>query len=295
MIPDFPTFAPLGIEHQQAIRNITANYLPYSDFNFTSLFCWNTEETTNASILNGNLVIKMADYITDETVYSVIGSRDTEQTIGVLLNEFKELKYVPEDVVRNLTSGNFHITEDRDQFDYVFSLPAHAELAGGHFKGRRNKSRKFVRDNYTDLALRKIDFDDSSTRSEISEVFSHWAGEKERDHSEVRREGAAINRLFEYSANFTLVGMQIFLHGKCVGFSINEILNDDYAICHFQKALLAYPHMDAFLTNLVAIELGHFGCRFINWEQDLGLPGLRELKTSYGPDHFLKKYRITRV
>jgi hypothetical protein len=90
------------------------------------------------------------------------------------------------------------------------------------------------------------------------------------------------------------MGVALYLDGVCVGFSVNEVLDDTYVLCHFQKAVLDFENVDVFLSNVVAKEAMHFGCHYINWEQDLGIPGLRELKQSYKPDLFLKKYTITR-
>jgi hypothetical protein len=90
------------------------------------------------------------------------------------------------------------------------------------------------------------------------------------------------------------MGLLVSIDDKPVGFSLCEAVNKDYAICRFHKSVLNYKHLDAFFSNLVAIELKHLGSKYLSWEQDLGVEGLREFKSSYKPIKFLKKYTITK-
>lgn len=293
MIKHFPLFSKLSIENKDEITSLTSAFAPYSDFNFTSLFCWDTDNTTEVSILNGNLVIKMADYISNETLYSIIGDNNIDESLGILLEITPKLKLVPEIVVESIKNHSvYDVFEDRDQFDYVYPLASQANLLGGHYKVKRNKINKFMRTYEDKLSLKKIHFNDPAMKQEIHNIFLQWSDERKRAGEEVRREAETLNKLFDYGKHFTLVGVLVFLDGVCIGFSINEIIHMDYAICHFQKSILTFEHSDVFLTNLVAKELKHFGCKYVNWEQDLGLPGLRELKESYGQEFFLKKYVI---
>lgn len=81
--------------------------------------------------------------------------------------------------------------------------------------------------------------------------------------------------------------------GEFIGYSTNEILpGTGYALCHFQKTLPSVSHSDAALTRRISKLLTRAACRFLNGEQDLGMPGLREMKKSYRPAHMLGKYVI---
>jgi hypothetical protein len=237
----------------------------------------------------------MADYISDEPFYSLIGDRSVDESLMAVLKKSDCLKLVPEVVIDNIKNkAYFDIIEDRGQFDYIYPIASHADLAGGHYKIKRNKISKFMRIYGDKLSLRKMRFDDPAMKQEIGVIFSRWAKERRREDEEVRREAETLEKLFEYGKHFNLVGIQVFLDEECVAFSINEIVQMDYAICHFQKSILTYGHIDVFLSNLVAKELKHFGCKYVNWEQDLGIPGLRELKQSYVQEFFLKKYSVSR-
>ncbi len=296
MIKQFPKFTKISIDSKTEIEELTYKFEPYSDFNFTSLFCWDTDNSTEVSILNNNLVIKMADYITGETIYSILGDREIDASLNVLLELTDKLYLVPEAVVSSIENANsFKVEQDRDQFDYIYTLPSQADLNGGRYKNKRNKISKFMRTYSDELSLKKIKFSDPKIKKDIHDLFLKWTVERKLEAIEFQRESKTIDKLFDYAKNFELIGIQVFLSDECVGFSINEIVQNEYAICHFQKSILTFENIDVFLSNLVAKELKHFGCKYVNWEQDLGIAGLRELKSSYAQEFFLKKYTIEKI
>src|SRR6185369_9800822 len=85
MLPKFPEFKKLELSDKADIEAITNKYPPYSDFNFTSMWCWDTRGEMMVSELNNNLVVKFADYITGEPFYSFIGTNDTNDTVRQLI------------------------------------------------------------------------------------------------------------------------------------------------------------------------------------------------------------------
>ncbi len=293
MINKFPNYSLLDITHQDEIQKFCAEFDPYSDFNFTSLFAWNTMNDTSVSVLNNNLIITMPDYISGKPIYSILGTTSIDESLEVLLNKYNRLSLVPEVVIDSVSDKNkFIISEDRDQFDYVYEISEHAMLQGGRYRGKRKRINQFLRANLDDLSLRKIRFTQKSDIDIIKKLFNEWISERHRTPEEAESEGAALENLVRNSSHFDLMGIFIYIDNLCVGYSINEIVSRDYAICHFQKAKLRYEYIDIFLSSLVAKELHHFGCKYINWEQDLGISGLRELKESYLPEFFLKKYNV---
>jgi hypothetical protein len=83
-------------------------------------------------------------------------------------------------------------------------------------------------------------------------------------------------------------GGVILVDDKVVAFSLGEQLNPDTAVIHLEKANPEF-------TGSYAVINQEF-CRnawrdftYINREQDLGEPGLRQAKLSYYPDHMSNK------
>ncbi len=293
MISDFPKFTKLDISHKKDIKQITTKFDPYSDFNFTSLFVWDTKDNTSISNLNGNLVIRMPDYISGKNIYSILGNSKIDESIHELLKTTRILDMVPEVVVDSISKkSDFNIEQNVDQFDYIYRISELARLPGGRYRGKRKRISKFLRENIDSMSLRKIRFSDKSDITIIKQLFYEWVIERERTVLETESEGLALNRMLANASELNLMGLLIYIDGLCVGYSINEILDDDYAICHFQKTKLRFEYIDIFFSSLVAKELHHYGCINTNWEQDLGIQGLRELKESYLPERYLKKYTI---
>ncbi len=295
-ISNFPNFSPLSINHREEIEKFTTSFEPYSDFNFTSLFCWNTNGQTEVSILNGNLVLKLPDYLTSKLVYSLMGDNLIDQSIRELLDMVKVLKLVPEAVVEKIdTKVDFKITEDRNNFDYLYSLADLSQLGGSKFKKKRNKSNSFVKAHQDfELVVNAHHSIGKALAEKLGQVDRLWANQASRSQGDILSERKAIDTLISHSSGFDLLVVEVSVDEAIKAFSINEKLSGHYAICHFEKALkIHHQNIYTFLASQTATEIKKLGCEFVNWEQDLGLEGLRESKMSYHPTRMLKKYTVS--
>src|SRR4051812_16029246 len=101
MIPKFPDFKRLEISDRADVEAITKQFPPSSDFNFTSMWCWDTHGEIRLSQLNGNLIVKFTDYLTGEPFFSFVGTNKVNETAEKLLELSKKealvqkLKLVP--------------------------------------------------------------------------------------------------------------------------------------------------------------------------------------------------------
>lgn len=300
VIATFPNFSKLTVEHQAEIQAITARFEPYSDFNFTSLFAWNTDGSTSVSLLNGNLIIRLPDYLTGLPIVSVIGDTNIDETLHTLLDHHQTLALVPEVVTNNVTTpGEFLIEEDRDNFDYIHSLQELAEMPGKSFKKKRNKANSVqiaLGDRLVTVHTHRID---SSQKQELLDVFELWAArpdESDPSHAiDAVAEAKALQNLLEHSHHFNLELTSLYLDDKLVAFSINEAIHNHFLICHFEKALPVHEQIYAMLAKQAAKEPLSAGLTHVNWEQDLGIEGLRRSKLSYQPTKLLKKYTVRRA
>ena len=299
MIAEFPKFTKLSIEHKSHIEEHTLKYPPYSDFNFTSLISWGDEETY-ISDLNGNLVIKFKDYITNEPFYTFIGIYKVNQTIKTLLDEslknslHPKLRLIPEVTLKTDPKilEDCEIQEDRDNFDYIYLLEETRNFIGKKYKSKRNfvnRFKKLYKSSY-----KVIDLTSQNIQKEILALFENWKKLRGRGKTEVQNEFLAIKKILSFSKDLKLTCIGIYIENKLVGFSINEILTNGYTMNLFEKADITYMGIFPYLRQITGIYLLELGNKFLNHEQDLGLKGLRKSKMSYNPHSFLKKYTISK-
>lgn len=293
MLGQYPNFSKLTLDIKDEILDFTSQFEPYSDFNFLSLYSWSFDDSTEACWLNGNLVIKLPDYILGEPVVSILGTTKITESINILLSKELTLKLVPQETISSIIEPvKFDIEEDPDNFDYLFDLQDHATFPGGQYKGKRKNLSRFIREYGKRVLVQELDLNDAKKIVELEKVFKKWSHERQKDVEETENERVAIFRFLENSANFHCKAYEILIDEKIVGFSLNEILPNKFANCHFQKSLTRFSNMDIFFTCYVAQKLIEKGCMYINWEQDLGIEGLRQLKQSYKPVKMLKKYLV---
>lgn len=303
MFPTFPSFKRLELSDKQEFEAFVKKFEPYSDFNFVSLWSYNTEDDFELSLLNGNLVLKMNNYITLKPFYTFLGTQQISQTISTLLDFSKsqnlvpEIRLIPEINVQselNSLSEQFDMKEDPDNFDYVYDLDEFVVAEGGKYKVLRNMISKFTRTTESFLCS-LADLQDEQVKNQIIELVHEWGEAKDKDEEEIQNELISINRLLSSSAHLNLTCLCLFIDEKLKAFFISEKIDDEYGLAHFRKADPSIPGIFQFIDYENAKHLKQLGCKYLNYEQDLGIPGMRKSKQSLNPVKFLKKYTIQRL
>lgn len=300
MIPSFPKFKRLTLADKNTIEQYTKQYPPYSDFNFVSLWSWSTHESTYISTLHKNLVLRFHDYITHEPFYTFIGTKKVNATIKELMNFAQDkslppnLKLIPEISLQTAPKSlftNYTVIEDRDNFDYVYLIDHAVRLRGNKLGPKRNFINRFK--NSYQFTHKVLDLTDPDHQQDILRLFEVWRKSRSRDPMEVQNELAAIKRVFKFLHFPNLLAVGVYIDGRLVAFSINEILSHGYSTNLFEKGDINFEGIFPYLRHITATYLAERGCQFLNHEQDLGIPGLRKSKLSYCPKFFLKKYTIS--
>ncbi len=300
MIPEFPEFKKLELSDKQDVNFYTKKYPPYVDFGFMGLWCWNIHDKAELSQLNGNLVIKFTDYISNEIFYSFLGETEPIETANRIFELCRKekapekLRALPEVSSKKFESNGYVLLEDRDNFDYVYDTGRIIGMEGNKFRQKRQQAQ-FFEENFKS-ETRELDLKNPETRGEIVNLFHNWSSDKiEKIPSYFfQNEFKALVRFLDFDSE--ILGIGIYVDGKMVATSLSEKVDEEYAIGHFQKALAnKFKGLNVYLTREMARLLKQKGIKYHNCEQDLGIPGLRQSKLSYVPEFFLKKYTLSRV
>ncbi len=301
MIPTFPAFKRLEIEDREEVEDSVRPFPPYSDFSFVSLVSWDVGGCCELSRLNENLVASLRDYTTGNPLLSFIGEHETSETAMALLDHAGSrglepvLRLVPEVVVTAMNAPGpvaLDVREDRDSFDYVYSVPALAELRGATLKSKRRAVRAFRRRN-PELTVELLDLTEPRAIKGIFALLDGWRMLKESSGREVATELAAIERCIRLASSVELVSIGVWVGGQLVAFTINERMQRGFCMGHFGKAIPTVKGASDFAEHATAQMMRRLGCRLINLQQDLGRPGLRSHKRRWRPTAYLKKFTVS--
>lgn len=299
-IPRFPAFKRLERGDREEVERLTAVVPPYSDFNFVSLWCWDTDDVCEISRLNDNLVVKLKDYATDEVFLSFLGLNAVPETATALLAFARQqgiepsLRLVPAEVIEANRDLRRHVSvvEDPGSFDYVLSIEEWVGLHGGKFRNKRNAIHGFERKHAPEFRL--IDVHSRQIQREMVQVFLLWSEKKKRfGLGETRNELLAMRRAFSVDRVCDLTCFGVYEQDVMRGFSINQMLGDGYAMGHFWKADHSLSGIYAYMLHNSCRYFADRQLRFFNIEQDLGKSGLAFSKHLYRPAHLFRKYAIS--
>lgn len=193
-------------------------------------------------------------------------------------------------LLEELYPGKFHFHPDRTYCDYIYKIDDLAKLPGRKFQRKRNHLNRF-RQNHPNCRLVSID---ESMLPAVKEMADRWYQVRsEADpQNDFELEKTALRRAFEHWNELGLEGAVLMEDGKILAMSAGSFLRDDTFDVHFEKALEDVDGAYAAINQGFSAHLQekYPALRWLNREDDLGLPGLRKAKLSYCPDHLVVKF-----
>ena len=187
--------------------------------------------------------------------------------------------------------GQYQIAYDRDLADYLYTFDTLANLSGKKLHAKRNHINRFL-ENYPDYEYERINGKNYEDCLSLLEDWEDASGEERKE--EKREEQRIIRYALSHRKSLGLIGALIRVRGRVVAFTLGEPLTDDTFVIHFEKAYAEVQGAYAMINReFVRRELTAY--QYINREEDMGIPGLRQAKLSYQPHCLVEKGVVTRI
>lgn len=280
---------------RQSLPALQKHYLkfePYSDFNVVSI--WGYMPNARYIDNTGAILYEMHDYLTGEPYLTVFGDESSIQLIKLAAQSIRDATFtlygVPESTCEAIKGWEAirSVKEDIDSHDYVFSVDSIAEL-GDDLRHKRKTLAKLLR-KHPNLRVEVIDHRLPRVRKQMYRIFKNWI--KESGSTAWQREYRSLQRMLALKG-FSIVCVGAFDKRKMVGFTVNEIEENDYYQGHYGKAGYKYRGLGLLLEHETAkIIRTKYGSKFMNLQQDVGIEGIRYYKQSLHPLKQLKKYNV---
>ena len=284
-------------------KNILDKYFDLVDYEaceycFTTLYMWKDLYNTKYYV-EDDFAIVAGEYENKGFIILPLAKKENmNKAFDFIIKNFEKqhkqihLKAINKEVVEYLQGvygDRFEYIEERNNFDYIYDGESLRTLSGRKNQKKRNHLNSFVKEYGDRVEYKKLeeaDFD------ECINLLKEWSKDKE-ESIELDSEFKAIKRIFKNYEKLkdTLKISGIYIDSKLEAFSIGEMLNDNMAVIHVEKAnadirgLYPYINQQFLLNEFSDVE-------FVNREEDLGIEGLRKAKLSYHPVKFAEKYTV---
>lgn len=286
-----PDVYPLLLSDRPRVLKYLTNYPPeISELTFTNLFAWRHSRPIYYVELKNTLVflLKAVEGHRQYIMFGPpVGTLSMPEATDALGDTLTGALRIPAQLVPSLQESRFSVKKDRDNSDYVYRIADLAELTGRRYAKKRNQIKHCLQNfvcEYVPITAENI--------PECLAMQDRWCKGRECDHDPgLCSENIAIAETFARFGEFGLIGGAIRVDGGIEAYSIAEQLRPGTAVCHFEKATPAIAGLGQLINQWLA-KYSLYEFDFINREQDLGVPGLRQAKESYYPHHLVEKYTV---
>ena len=293
--PIFPEFKPLGLEDRDILQRLLWDYQPEtSELTFTNLFIWR-EFYHFSWCLERDWLLIVSDSPDGAWALPPIGPppraavcRKLLQWPGINWTAVPSIARADARLAAELAqAAGFLIEPQRDHFDYVYRSQDLIQLSGANYQAKRNHIHQFQRSHsisYESLQDKHL--------AACLELAAEWCTLKScAEDLGLQGEWDAVRAGLDNFQELNLVGGVLLVADRVAAFTVGELLNQETAVVHLEKANPAIPGIYA-VINQEFCRHSWSKVPWINREQDLGVPGLRMAKMEYHPQRLVEKFRI---
>ncbi len=183
--------------------------------------------------------------------------------------------------------GQMAFVHDRDNDEYVYRKDKLITLSGRALHKKKNHMNYFLK-TYAYTA-------EPITGDMEAEIMAFTARSRENkgyDADEMEslyREEEAIREILRLIDRPEVYSTAVRIDGKLQAFAIGELINGDTAAEHFEKANEDYRGLYQVVCSEFCKALPEH-IVYVNREEDMGLPNLRQAKEALKPDHMEERY-----
>lgn len=253
-----------------------------SEFTFANIYLFRERHNYGISQLPGGQFV-IAGRDGSEPFFMLPFGLPGEGILSDLFKRYRQAKALSEAQAEKLAGMGYHILQDRDNFDYLYSREDLVHLTGRKFHKKKNLLNLFIKNNECQARPLLEEY-----RDDALEILEGW----KRQHEETG-DFVAAKEALEKMWPLQLCGGIFYIAGRPAAYCLGEelALGTSFVI-HFEKAVLTeeLKGLYQFINQAFASVLPE-KYKTVNREQDLGDPGLRQAKESYHPIGFVTKYR----
>ena len=263
----------------------------HSDNTFTNIVCWNHYAHYRYTRVRDSLVI--CSTIDGQVRFRAPIGPDDPELLSDLFSLAKTespdgMFFILDPVSRDRIAARYPaltLHPVRDLFEYVYRSSDLADLPGKGFLTIRRHINRFHR-NCASL----VEPIGSPNLEDVRVFVTRWCNWKNCENDAVlAAEREAVLFAIAHFAELGLAGLAIRVEGEVAAMAIFERLNAQTALVHFEKGLPDCEGIYKAINQETAIRLRD-AVPYINRESDMGVPGLREAKTRYHPDHMVQAW-----
>ena len=297
------TFHPLTLFDREAMQAVT---LPSGrrncNYTFANLVGWKFLFGTEVCVLENAVVLR---YTFDgQRAYMVCTSEALSlELIEALLDDSNgnlTLIGLEDSQVEQLSTLNSKLSTNveplRDQYDYIYRRTDLATLHCRHLDAKCNHIHRF-RAEHPDFEYRPLtteSFDECRRLTEIwQEEKSQNDNENENRNETINAELHVMDTIFSNWDALGMIGGSIFVDGRMVAFTYGSAVTTDTLDVCVEKADRHVEGAFAIINQQFAEHLPEQYI-YLNREEDMGIPGLRQAKLSYHPE-ILLTYNVVHI
>lgn len=177
----------------------------------------------------------------------------------------------------------------RDDSDYIYKRESLAQLSGKKLHAKKNLVNRFWR-LYPDAEYRAIGVGNIGDAIHVAE---QWFTERTEGGGDAdMRELSHIRKAAEHWDELGLFGGVLYAGGVPAAMTMASALSSQCIDVHFEKAVGAFAEEGAYAAVNQAFAASEAAApyAYVNREEDMGIPGLRQVKEAYRPAFKVEKY-----
>ena len=279
-VPQYPLAEEVTLAHRPLLHPMFQRLAEgISEFTFANIYLFRAGHNYRLSRLDDGLLVLLGRDDGQPFFMSPFALPDKAR-LDTLMADYSRMKCVSSSQKSELEAMGYHVSADRDNFDYLYLRHELAELSGRKFQKKRNLIKAFVNNyHYEGRPLLEDYLGDALS------ILEQW-----REEHDSLGDYYAAREALEKGEELQLCGGIYYADGQPAAYTLGEELACGSSfVIHFEKALNRYKGLYQFVNQAFASIIGD-NYATINREQDLGQEGLRHAKLSYRPVGFVEKF-----